>query len=269
MNIKVIIATHKEYKVSKDPLYLPLLVGAAGKDTSFISDLKSKGFEADNSGNNISAKNPYYCELTGLYWAWKNLDSDYIGLCHYRRYFSSAKKIPKTEEEKFSIVLTQEEAEKALSKADIVLPKARNYYIETVYDHYKHTMYVEPLDIAGKIIQEKYPEYAREFSLLKKTTKLHAFNMFIMKKELLDSYCTWLFDILGEVEKQVDTSQYSDFHKRFFGRISERLLDVWLNTNKIKYTEIPVIDMQNINWKNKIKSFLVAKFTGKRYEQSF
>ena len=90
-----------------------------------------------------------------------------------------------------------------------------------------------------------------------------------MKKDILDKYCSWLFDVLGEVEKRVDTSQYSDFHKRFFGRISERLLDVWIKTNGYKYTEIPVIDMQNINWANKIKSFLIAKFTGKRYEKSF
>ena len=61
----------------------------------------------------------------------------------------------------------------------------------------------------------------------------------------------------------------ADFHKRFFGRISERLLDVLIKTNKISYVEVPVIDMQNINWANKIKSFLIAKFTGKRYEKSF
>lgn len=262
MNIKLLIASHKKYQIPEDKMYLPLHVGAEGK--SII-----ECFTPDNSGINISAKNPYYCELTGLYWAWKNLDTEYIGLCHYRRYFSLAKKLPKTEEEKFKVVLTQAEAEENLSKADIILPKARNYYIETIYNHYKHTMYIEPLDIAGKVIQEKYPEYSKEFEHLKHTTKLHAFNMFIMKKEILDQYCTWLFDILGEVEKRVDTSQYSDFHKRFFGRISERLLDVWIKTNKLNYVEIPVIDMQHINWANKIKSFLIAKFTGKRYEKSF
>lgn len=262
MNIKLLIAAHKKYQIPEDKMYLPLHVGAEGK-------VKIEGFTPDNTGDNISTKNPYYCELTGLYWAWKNLDAEYIGLCHYRRYFSISKKLPKTEDEKFKVVLTQAQAEEKLLKADIILPKARNYYIETIYNHYKHTMYIEPLDIAGKIIAEKYPEYSDEFEHLKHTTKLHAFNMFIMKKDILDKYCTWLFDILGEVEKQVDTSQYSDFHKRFFGRISERLLDVWIRTNKLNYVEVPVIDMQKINWVNKIKSFLIAKFTGKRYEKSF
>lgn len=261
-NIKLLIAAHKPYQMPQDSIYLPLHVGAEGKTPIY-------GFTMDNTGDNISAKNPYYCELTGLYWAWKNLKADYIGLCHYRRYFSLAKKLPKSENERFKLVLTGDQADNILSKTDIILPKARNYYIETIYNHYKHTMYVEPLDITGNILAEKYPEYVKEFEYLKHTTKMHAFNMFIMKKEILDQYCTWLFDILGELEKRVDASQFSDFHKRFYGRISERLLDVWIKTNKLSYTEVPVIDMQKINWANKIKSFLVAKFTGKRYEQSF
>ncbi len=246
----------------EDGMYLPLHVGAEGKNSI-------EGFTPDNTGDNISSKNPYYCELTGLYWAWKNLDADYIGLCHYRRYFSACKKLPKTEAEKFKVVLSSDQAEGLLSNADIILPKKRNYYIETIYNHYKHTMYIEPLDITGDVLREKYPEYVKEFEGLKHTTKMHAFNMFIMKKELLDQYCTWLFDVLGEVEKRVDSSHYSDFHKRFFGRISERLLDVWIRTNKLSYAEVPVIDMQKINWVNKIKSFLIAKITGKRYEKSF
>lgn len=262
MNTKILIAAHKKYQMPNDSMYLPLYVGAEGKNPI-------EGFTPDNTGDNISSKNPFYCELTGLYWAWKNLDADYIGLCHYRRYFSACKKIPKTEEEKFKVVLSSDQCQKLLKETDIILPKARNYYIETIYNHYKHTMYVEPLDITGQILNEKYPEYSKEFENLKHTTKMHAFNMFIMKKSVLDSYCAWLFDILGEVEKRVDTSQYSDFHKRFFGRISERLLDVWIRTNKLSYAEIPVIDMQNINWANKIKSFIIAKFTGKRYEKSF
>lgn len=261
MDIKVIVAAHKKYQMPNDSMYLPLQVGAQGKE--------SVGFTRDDSGDNISAKNPFYCELTGLYWAWKNLDADYIGLVHYRRYFSIAKKIPKSEDEKFKVVLTEKQAEAFLKENEIIVPKQRNYYIETIYNHYKHTMFIEPLDITGEILKEKYPEYVKEFENLKKTTKLHAFNMFIMKKKYVDKYCTWLFDILGELEKRVDQSKYNAFHARFYGRISERLFDVWLRTNKLNYKEIKVIDMQKINWINKISSFIKAKFTGKRYEASF
>ena len=260
-NIRILVATHKKYQMPENDMYLPVHVGAEGKE--------SIGFQKDNIGENISLKNPYFCELTGLYWAWKNLDADYVGLVHYRRYFSDKKRIPKTEDERFKIVLDKDELEKKLQKADIILPKERNYYIENVYSHYSHTMYEEPLKEAGKILEEKYPEYVKEFENLKKTKKLHAFNMFIMKKEYMDEYCTWLFDILFELEKRIDASKYDSFHARFFGRVSERLLDVWIKTKGYKYDEVKVIDMQDVNWFKKGSSFLIAKFTNRKYGKSF
>ena len=90
-----------------------------------------------------------------------------------------------------------------------------------------------------------------------------------MKKDLLDGYCSWLFDILFELEKKFKNVEYDQFHSRFYGRVSELLLDVWINTNNIKYTEAKVIDMQNINWIKKGTSFLQAKFFGKKYDKSF
>ena len=260
-NIKVIVASHKKYRMPDDPMYLPVQVGSEGKE-----DL---GYQRDNEGDNISSLNPYFCELTGLYWAWKNIDSDYIGLVHYRRYFSESRKIPKDEKLKFNILLNSTEIEKILESTDVILPKKRKYYIENLYDHYKHTMYIEPLDETRKIIEEKYPDYLEEFDKLHKRTSAHMFNMFIMKKEILNEYCTWLFDILFELEKRIDMKQYDNFHARFFGRISELLLDVWINKNNINYKEVKVIDIQNINWFKKGFSFLNAKFNGKKYEKSF
>ncbi len=258
-NIKVIIATHKKYNMPNDKLYMPLHVGAEGKE-----DI---GYEKDNAKDNISKKNPYFCELTGLYWAWKNLDADYIGLVHYRRHFAS-KRIKK--KDLFNSVLTLEEADKLLDTTDIILPKKRTYfYVENLYGHYKHTLHVEPLDLTGRIIEEKYPEYSKEFKKLKKRTSAHMFNMFIMKKDKLDEYCTWLFDILGELEKLVDPTEYDTFHARFYGRISELLLDVWLNTKGYSYKEVKVISMEKVNWWKKGTSFLIAKFGKKKYDKSF
>lgn len=261
-NIKVIVAAHKKYQMPDEKMYIPVQVGAEGNETI-------EGYTQDNTGDNISSKNPYFCELTGLYWAWKNLDADYKGLVHYRRYFTKAKRIPKEENEKFRIILTQNDAESILENADVILPKKRNYYIENLYSHYEHTMYVEPLDETRKIIEEKYPKYLEEFDKLHKRTSAHMFNMFIMKKEILNEYCTWLFDILFELEKRTDASKYESFHARFYGRVSELLLDVWINKNGIKYEEVKVMDMQKVNWWKKGTSFLRAKFTGKKYEKSF
>ena len=79
MDIKILVAAHKKYWMPDDSVFLPIQVGAALH--------LALGYVPDNTGDNISAKNPNYCELTALYWAWKNLDCEYIGLCHYRRYF--------------------------------------------------------------------------------------------------------------------------------------------------------------------------------------
>lgn len=199
----------------------------------------------------------------------ENLNAKYIGLVHYRRYFTESKKIPKEEDEKFKVVLTEKQIKEKLKNVDIILPKKRKYYIENLYSHYEHTMYIEPLAETQKIIKEKYPEYLEEFNKLHKRTSAHMFNMFIMKKEILNQYCEWLFDILFELEKRVDVSKFDNFHARFYGRISELLLDVWINKNNFKYEEVKVIDMQKINWFKKGFSFLMAKFTGKKYEKSF
>lgn len=260
-SIKVIIATHKKYIMPKDSMYIPLHVGKTGKE--------GLGYIGDNTGGNISEKNPYFCELTGLYWAWKNLNEDYIGLAHYRRHFSLGKKLCKDIPGRVNSILTLEEADKILNNADIILPKKRNYYIENLYSHYKHTMYIKPLDVTRDIIEEKYPEYIKEFDLLHKRTSAHMFNMMIMKKEILNDYCEWLFDILFELEKRVDISKYDAFHSRFFGRVSELLLDVWINTNGLKYEEVRVIDIEKVNWLKKGFAFLMAKFTKKKYGKSF
>lgn len=258
MNIKILVATHKKYEMPRYSYYLPLHVGKKGKN--------NLGYVGDDTGENISEKNPYYCELTGIYWAWKNLKADYIGLVHYRRQFKGKNK---QENSLFDTILSDIEIKELLKEIDIILSKKRNYYIENLYDHYKYTMYIEPLDVTGEIIKEFYPEYYKEFEKLHKRTSAHMFNMFIMKREYFDKYCEWLFDILEKLEKRVDSSKYDSFHARFYGRVSELLLDIWLETNNFKYKEVPVMSMEKVNWIKKGGSFLLAKFTGKKYGKSF
>ena len=87
--------------------------------------------------------------------------------------------------------------------------------------------------------------------------------MFIMKRELADKYCTWLFDILFELEKRLDISNYDDNDKRVFGFVSERLLDVWLDANEIKYKDIPYMYLEKQNWIAKGTKFVIRKFRKK------
>lgn len=257
MKIKTAVASHKPYAMPADPMYVPVQAGALGKDPI-------EGFQPDSTGVNISDKNPYYSELTVLYWAWKNMDADYIGLAHYRRHFKGKKgKTP------IESVLTTEQAEKLLQKADVIVPKKRNYWIETVYSHYGHTHYASDLDETRQILTEIFPQYIPAFDKQMKSTKAHMFNMMIMPKKLLDEYCSFLFPVLFELENRIDYKNYSGFQGRVFGRISELLLDVWMNTNHISYVEVPMISMEKVNWFRKGSSFLKAKFFGKKYDSSF
>lgn len=248
----MLVAVHKKYWMPKDDIYIPLHVGRDGK-----ADL---GYIGDNSGENISAKNANYCELTGLYWAWKNLKCDYIGLCHYRRYFAGKNIHTNNAEKKKALILHRKDYEKLLQEYDVILPVKRNYYIETVRSQYEHAHNKRDLDEAEKIIKELYPEYSEAFTKVMSRTKLYILNMFVMKKTLFDEYCSWLFNILFELEKRIDINSYNQYEARVFGFISERLFNVWLEKQQLKVKEVPVVFLEKQDWVKKIAEFLKRKF---------
>jgi hypothetical protein len=258
MNIKILIAAHKQCDLPKDNVYLPVQVGKA-----LHPDLVLEGYQPDNEGENISDKNANFCELTAIYWGWKNVDADYVGLVHYRRYLGVRK-----DKDKLLSVLTREETEKLCGRYDIILPKKRRYYIETIWSHYKHTHDISHLEKTRAIIEQYSPEYLKAYDIVMNRTWAHMFNMFIMKKELMNDYCSWMFPILFELEKQVDLKGLSIFDARLFGRVSEFLLDVWILKKNIPYKEVKMIQIGDENWPLKIKSFLMAKFFGRKYSQS-
>lgn len=245
MSTVIATVTHKEYEIPADPLYIPLMAGAA------LMREVPYGYVRDDTGDNISASNAAYCELTGLYWAWKNLDADNIGLCHYRRYFAS--KASRKQ------ILCLEEAEELLKQFRVILPKPRRYFIETNYSQYIHAHHSQDLDISRQIIAERYPGYVSSFDRVMKKRSGHRFNMLIMRRDLLDDYCSWLFDILFELEKRLDISEYSASEKRVFGYVAERLLDVWLDAGEIDYTELPYIMTERENLPRKAAGLIMRK----------
>ena len=117
MKVKVIVATHKNVAMPTDPLYLPVFVG---KD---LHPDVNHTFQGDNTGDNISKENAHYNELTAIYWGWKNLDVDALGLVHYRRYLSLNKK------KSLNTVLSEQQTEKLLNQYDIILPQKRNFVL--------------------------------------------------------------------------------------------------------------------------------------------
>ncbi len=256
---KIIVASHKKADMPSDSMYLPLLVGA---------DINKpvENYTADNSGDNISSLNPMYCELTGLYWAWKNLDADNIGLVHYRRYFKG----------KDGQAITGGEVDTLLKGYKIILPTKRRYYIETLYSHYVHTHNNEEIDETRKVIAAKCPDYLGSYDKAMKRTWGYMFNMMVMPKDLLNDYCTWLFAILHDVVDKVGEGDRSSFEKRYPGRLSELLFNCWLDhklsegtISRYDIVEVPLLNLGDEKFTKKLIAFLRAKFFGKKQDKSF
>ena len=252
-DIKIVVATHKPYRMPEDAMYFPLQVGKANHPDVDL------GFACDDMGDNISAGNDRFNELTAIYWAWKNLKGDYIGLAHYRRHFQG-----KRWGDKWERVLDREQAEALLRKTDVIVPRRRRYYIETMRSHYEHSPHTVNADIElmGIIIRERQPAYAPAFSQVMNGMSAHMCNMFIMKRELFDQYCAFLFDVMLEFDRRVDLTGRRPIQKRFF--ISEFMLDVWLRTNGVKYRELPLVYFESQYWPRRIKMLILRRLGLKR-----
>jgi len=250
MKIKILVATHKKYSFPDDTIYLPIQVGKKLAKEDF-------GYIGDDSGENISEKNPFFSELTALYWAWKNQffkETKYCGLVHYRRYFLGTEIF-----EKFKI-LGKNDVEKIMTEYDVVVPVKRKYYIETVRDHYAHAHYKKDLDVLEKVLTAYSPEYLEAFESVMEKTNLYLYNMFVMKTEYFMEYCDWLFPILFEVEKRIDISAYDTYQSRIFGFLSERLFNVWLCHHQLKVKEVKVVNLEGENLILKAVNMLKRKY---------
>ena len=225
------IATHKKFNVPNLNGYCALQVGAEGKE--------KYGYLRDNIGNHISGKNANYCELTGLYWIWKNTDDSYKGLVHYRRYFGR-----NNLSNKISDICSYEYLLNCLKSVDIVLPYVEYFKQNAKEEILLHCCTEEIFDKLRQIIETKYPDYIETYDRYFNENKASLFNMLFCKREIFDAYCEWLFSILFVLEKQVDLAKLNTYQQRLYGFLSERLLNVWVIKNKLVVKHLPVIHME-------------------------
>ncbi|MDV5172132.1 DUF4422 domain-containing protein [Photobacterium rosenbergii] len=246
----IIVATHKDFNTSiLEENYSPVQVGC------FFTDV-DLGFLKDNIGTNISEKNKSYCELTALYYAWKNKSKNkkYLGLAHYRRLFvkdSFKAKINASKE-----VLTDSDINEILIDYDVILPKKRFYPFTTVKQHYCQSHFEKDILLLEELISNKYSEYSESFNSVVNSKSIHLYNMFVMKTELADEYCEWLFSVLFELESLVDISNYDSYQGRIFGFLSERLLNVWVHKNKLRVKELNVYEPDGRRYTEKALKYL-------------
>lgn len=222
MSVTIFTMTHKKFKEPEDRIYVPLHVGRAGGEDF--------GYAGDDTGDNISEKNCYYGELTGVYWVWKNVHTaDYVGICHYRRYFC-------TEEGR---ILNEKDYESILGRYDMITSK-RLELNDSYFNGYASDYNIMDLVVTGEAIRRIYPEYYDTFERLVHGNGTYFGNMMVASKAVYDEYAQWLFTIFKEAEKKIDASGYDDYHKRVYGFISEFLLYVWVETKKLKVYECKV-----------------------------
>ena len=202
----------------------------------------------DDAGDNISGKNPNFCELTGLYWIWKNgkeNPEDITGLVHYRRYFTD--KISDILYTYFGIrprVINYNAIQDILKKKDLILP-VREKIFRTVEQSYVDVHNKEDLELTRKAIEKVRPEYIDSFDQVMNSHYYYYANMMICRKKVLDEYSQWLFAVMDELENLIDINKYEDnYQKRVFGFLSERLLQVWVIHNGLSVYELPAFNTE-------------------------
>ena len=238
----IYVITHKNFDDSiLDSHYQVLHVGS--------NDNCKDSYERDDHGDNISYKNPNFCELTGLYWAWKNgkeNNNDICGLVHYRRYFTTPNE-SKLYWKKgvMPTILSYEVIEKELNSHDMILPVQMKLLIHNVGSAYISEYNKEDFIILKDTIRDVCPDYIQAFNKTMKSRGFYWANMMICRKKLLDEYSSWLFSIMDELEKRIDISKYSDnYQKRVFGFMAERLVKVWVLKNSPNVVEYPIFNTE-------------------------
>lgn len=179
----------------------------------------------DNNGDNISRKNVNYCELTALYWFWKNRlmkkevdKADYYGLCHYRRMLDVSE----------DDILRLKE-----NDVDVILPFPM-LHEPNAFEH--HTRYVKDSDWEAmcKALIELQPEYYAAMEEIFSQPYLYNYNILIAKPEVLTEYCEWLFPVLERVEELSEPKGW-ERSDRYIGYLGENLLTLYFMYNKDKY----------------------------------
>lgn len=226
----IYIITHKVQKIPQIEGYTPLLVGAFDKaDVPFLRDDRM---------DNISRKNKDYCELTGLYWIWKNKDDAYKGLVHYRRFFGKGRLLNREKD-----IFTIKTLDKYLKCHDIILTYLEHVSCSVKQQLISYDCSEEVFNVMREAVQSLYPEYIQCFDTFFRQNRFSICNMMYCKKEIFDSYCKWLFDILTEMEAQI-CKRKIEYQPRLYGYLSERLLNVWVIYNRLSCKHLPIINTE-------------------------
>ena len=180
--VQLFTLTHKvpTYGLETTEFRTPLHVGKANHPDKFVCPI------CDNTGDSISEKNGWYLETTGIFWVWKNINTDIKGVEQYRRRFP----------------ITEQQIEDTLKDNDVIVFTPRVFADNiTIRDHYEYAHNVADLDLCGEIVREMYPDMWPDFDkYINNGHTLYMNNSFIAKKEDFNKVCSILFSILLQYE---------------------------------------------------------------------
>lgn len=215
-NLDLFICTHKEfYNPTTSDIYKILGLGENCK-------LPYDNVYYDNTGDNISNMNGFYAELSGIYWVWKNYNiKDFVGFCHYRRFFSFYDNIPNLSD---------------IHKDIIFLPNKKKVF-KTTYSHYCYSHAKIDIDCIIDIISDKYNFDKNNILNILYDNAFYPFNIFIMSKENFNEYCEFVFDVFNEFIKRNNINNIEDVKNRiinnkesYFGKYIFNITGDYINS---------------------------------------
>ena len=251
--IKILVCYYQPWEILSDDLFFPIQAAKASSNYNL-------NIQGDDTDDNISTKNDTYSEFTVWYWAWKNIkkyfpNMEYVGLSHYRRYFCMdkkekrnkliySKKIPSMPNYKEFFI-------NDLKKYDIILPKPEyyKYNLQMQYSYFHNSFDFACL---RDIVLDLYPEYSDSFLEVFDNNKISLYCMFVAKFELFNKYFNWLFPILFEAERRINTTFYTQYQKRVLAFLGERLLNVYVHHNNLKVKYRPIFFIKDEIYENKV-----------------
>ncbi|WRS27299.1 DUF4422 domain-containing protein [Oscillospiraceae bacterium MB08-C2-2] len=277
-NIKILVS-HRidmDSELISTPLYVPVRCGA-------VFDTKNRmNILGDDAGDNISENRLSFCEYTVQYWAWKNVQADYYGLCHYRRYLSFSQRRFKTDA--FNMVqgaalmpaskkryglLNASMMEQMISNYDIIVseyadvrkiptPRNKQDTVNQMWNAYVGEFFEQSsIDLMFQLVDKMAPQYsssAREYF----AGNLHrGFNCYILKKELFERLCEFQFPIMFEVARRLDTTGYTQTMLRTPAFIGEMLYGIFIyHVSTYEQWKVKELQLVFFNKTNRIKGFL-------------
>ena len=265
------VCCHRSYPVPEHPLLRPIQVGAA------LADARIPGWLHDDEGMNISRLNRSYCELTAQYWAWKNSTAERLGFFHYRRYLypdpaASAPYILRGRPTNGLLAgLGYDGFERMIGQYDLIVPKGEDMRL-SVREHYRRGLdhRGEDLALMERIIADQQPDYRQAMEEYLSGTVCYFGNMYIMRREVFDRYCAWLFPLLAEFDRRAEWGGRSPGQMRVDGYLAERLFGIYLSKHRAQQPvlELPRVHFEEnvrLRWRRKLVNFLLPPGSGRRH----